>query len=118
MAGSHLLFFTGPKHVNSFSKTSLPSGYILPTAATDTVRHSVRLTSLFTMSTGVLDTKYGPSRFEGTYRLHLQDGKGPQENGGLFGLLFSPEDRGGMFLRNVGFSPKYPPLQSTRPYSS
>jgi hypothetical protein len=48
--------------------------------------------------------------FGGTYRLHLQDLRVSQVNilqessiaGYFFDLLFNPEDRGSMFLGNVG----------------
>jgi hypothetical protein len=35
----------------------------------------------------------------------------------LLGLFFDPENGGGMFLRNVGFSPDYTELQPRRYYS-
>jgi hypothetical protein len=45
------------------------------------------------MSAGELDSTSGPSRFEGTYRLHLQHIKGYQVSASfLFGLLFNTEN--------------------------
>jgi hypothetical protein len=37
----------------------------------------------------------------------------PASVGFLHGLLFHPEDRGDMFLRNVGLSPNYNPEEGT-----
>jgi hypothetical protein len=56
-------------------------------------------------------------RFGGTHGLHLQGQKVsqarnqlrllPDSAGLLFGLLIKTEDRGDLFLRNVGLSQKY-----------
>jgi hypothetical protein len=39
----------------------------------------------------------------------------PASPGCLFGLVFGPEDGGGIFLQNIALSPKYIGLQSKGP---